>query len=404
MMCASYSQRSRAVAAALLAGCCDHVFDVGAIVDCVDSPPSFGWLFGKSNKPGPLPTLTADGHAAGQLAGQRRQGQRRDSRPAVTQSAVYAAASDGTLVRVDAASGRVVWRINAGQKIAAGPGADDAHVVVGTDKGDVLAFDADGKPAWTSHVSSEVIAPPTRRRRRRRSYSPATAASTASTSADGKTQVGQPADESAADDPQLRRRRDRARRRCSPARPAAACSPLDIITGQRRRGTRQSRRPKAPPSSSASPTSRACRYVDERQVCAVAYQGRVACFDIVRGTLHLVARSCRASLGLTGDAKHLYVTDDKGAVQALDKTSGASVWKQDALGGPQDRRPAARRRLCRRRRCRRLSASAGARRRRLRRPACHRWPARRRRNPMLLAGSALVASPTAATLYSVTAR
>src|SRR5258707_58221 len=82
-------------------------------------PPSFGWLFGTSNKPGPLPTLTAKvtpqlnwqvsvGKAAAGLA------------PAITPSAVYAAAADGTLIRVDAATGRQVWRINVGQKISAG--------------------------------------------------------------------------------------------------------------------------------------------------------------------------------------------------------------------------------------------------------------------------------------------
>ena len=80
-------------------------------------------------------------------------------------------------------------------------------------------------------------------------------------------------------------------------------------------------------------------FVDERQVCAVAYQGRVACFDIIRGDL-LWSRDLSSLAGLAGDERNLYVTDDKGSVHALDKTSGASVWKQDALterriGGPQ---------------------------------------------------------------------
>ena len=44
--------------------------------------------------------------------------------------------------------------------------------------------------------------------------------------------------------------------------------------------------------------------------------------------------------GLVVDARYLYVTDDKGAILALDKTTGASAWKQDKLaqrrpGGPQ---------------------------------------------------------------------
>jgi outer membrane protein assembly factor BamB len=44
--------------------------------------------------------------------------------------------------------------------------------------------------------------------------------------------------------------------------------------------------------------------------------------------------------GLAADSRYVYVTDDKGAIQALDKTTGASAWKQDKLaprkpGGPQ---------------------------------------------------------------------
>ena len=74
-------------------------------------------------------------------------------------------------------------------------------------------------------------------------------------------------------------------------------------------------------------------------MCAVAYQGRVACFDIIRGNL-LWSRDLSSLSGLAGDDKSFYVSDDKGAVHALDKTSGASIWKQEALaqrriGGPQ---------------------------------------------------------------------
>ena len=74
-------------------------------------------------------------------------------------------------------------------------------------------------------------------------------------------------------------------------------------------------------------------------MCAVAYQGRVACFDIERGTL-IWSRDLSSLTGLAGDERNIYVTDDKGSVHALDKSSGASVWKQDVLaprkiGGPQ---------------------------------------------------------------------
>jgi outer membrane protein assembly factor BamB len=44
--------------------------------------------------------------------------------------------------------------------------------------------------------------------------------------------------------------------------------------------------------------------------------------------------------GIAADNRYLYVTDDKGAVHALDKTTGSSIWKQDKLAlrqpsGPQ---------------------------------------------------------------------
>jgi outer membrane protein assembly factor BamB len=70
--------------------------------------------------------------------------------------------------------------------------------------------------------------------------------------------------------------------------------------------------------------------IDERQVCAAAYLGRVACFEVVRGTLTW-SRDFGSLGGLALDNRYLFLTDDKGAVQALDKTTGASVWKQDKL-------------------------------------------------------------------------
>jgi outer membrane protein assembly factor BamB len=79
--------------------------------------------------------------------------------------------------------------------------------------------------------------------------------------------------------------------------------------------------------------------LDGTQACAVAYQGRVACFDLLRGTLNW-SRDVSSLEGLAVDSRYVYVTDDKGAIQALDKTTGASAWKQDKLaqrkpGGPQ---------------------------------------------------------------------
>jgi outer membrane protein assembly factor BamB len=70
--------------------------------------------------------------------------------------------------------------------------------------------------------------------------------------------------------------------------------------------------------------------VEERQVCAVAFQGRIACFDLIRGEL-VWTRDVSSLSGIAIDNRFLFVADDTGAVHALDKVTGASAWKQDGL-------------------------------------------------------------------------
>jgi outer membrane protein assembly factor BamB len=70
--------------------------------------------------------------------------------------------------------------------------------------------------------------------------------------------------------------------------------------------------------------------VDDRRVCAAAFQGRVACFDLFRGTL-LWAKEVSSISGLTMDGRNIYVTDDKSVVVAYDKATGQEVWKQNKL-------------------------------------------------------------------------
>src|SRR5439155_26692685 len=63
--------------------------------------------------------------------------------------------------------------------------------------------------------------------------------------------------------------------------------------------------------------------IDERQICAVAFQGRIACFELLRGTLNWT-RDLSSLGGIAVDDRYLYVTDDHGAVHAPDKTPGSS--------------------------------------------------------------------------------
>ena len=75
-----------------------------------------------------------------------------------------------------------------------------------------------------------------------------------------------------------------------------------------------------------------------REVCAAAFQGRVACYDAQSGNQQW-AREASTLTGVSFDARYAYLSDDRGAVHAFDRTNGRSVWKQDRLAHRQLTQP-----------------------------------------------------------------
>lgn len=67
-------------------------------------------------------------------------------------------------------------------------------------------------------------------------------------------------------------------------------------------------------------------------VYAVAYQGRIAALDLTSGRL-LWTRDMSSHAGMTGDDRHLFITAADSTVYALDRHSGATLWKQEGLKG-----------------------------------------------------------------------
>ncbi len=256
--------------------------------------------------------------------------------PSATPDAIYAASAGGSIIRIDAATGKVDWRIDAGKRLSVGVGADPTLVVVGTDRGDVLAFTPDGKPLWTTAVTSEVLGPPrvaegivVVRSGDGRMFG--------LSGADGKTKwVYQQAT------PPLTVRNFAggvvSRGGLFIGTAGGKLLAVDLATGNIGwEGNVATPKGATELERIADVTS--LPVVEERQACAVAYQGRIACFDILRGNLNW-SRDLSSLAGIVTDARYLYVTDDRGAVHALDKATGASAWKQDKLaarrpGGPQ---------------------------------------------------------------------
>lgn len=246
--------------------------------------------------------------------------------PAVVGDSVYAAAKDGSIARFE--GGRQVWRISAGQPLSGGVGSDGKLVVVGTSKGDVLAFKAtDGTPAWQARTSSEVLAAPA-----------VSAGLVAVRSGDARIFGFDAADG----------KRRWVYQRSTPA--LALRSPVGVtLTGKAlyagfpggklvaialNNGAALWESAVAQPRG-ATELERIADVasepvVDGGSVCAVAYQGRVACFDADNGR-QLWAREISSVAGLAIGSRSLYVTDEKGAVHAFERSGGASLWKQDKL-------------------------------------------------------------------------
>jgi outer membrane protein assembly factor BamB len=209
-------------------------------------------------------------------------------------------------------------------------------VAIGTDKGDIVVYDADGKERWTTRVSSEVISPP-------RVVNNTVIAFSGDgriyglNAADGKTRwVHEAAN------PPLTVRNTAggvvSRGGIFVGTAGGRLLALDPETGSIGWDVAVST-PKGATELERIADITSLPIVDEREACAAAYQGRVACFDVVRGTLRW-SREISSLAGIAFDARNVYVTDDRGAVQALDRSNGASVWKQEAfaqrrIGGPQ---------------------------------------------------------------------
>ena len=243
--------------------------------------------------------------------------------PAVTADSVFVGAQDGTLARLELASGKTQWRINIGGIMTAGVGSDGNTVVVAGEKGSVLAFDGSGKQLWKAQVSSEVLS------------APAVGEGLVIVRSQDNRIVGFDA-ATGTRKWVVQRTAPALTLRAAPgilvappsayvALPGGKLLALALATG-------------APRWEAAVGDARGAteleRIIDTsgmpvmigREVCAVSYQGRAMCFDANTGTVAW-AKDLSSNVGLGADERFVFAADITGAVQALTRDGGASVWK-----------------------------------------------------------------------------
>jgi outer membrane protein assembly factor BamB len=247
--------------------------------------------------------------------------------PAVAGNSVFAASADGTIARFDGASGRAVWRINTDTRLTAGVGSDGTTVAVASEKGVLLAFDAEGKLRWKAQASSEILSAPavgqgivvvrsvdnrivaydaetgSRRWVVQRSSPPLTLRTAPGIAISGTTAYV--------------------------ALPGGRLLALALSNGGPRwevavgdpKGTTELER-----IADLSGTP----FVAGRDVCAVAYQGRVACFDATTGAARW-AKELSSDVGAAVDDRSVYAVDERGGITAFARDTGSGTWKNNKL-------------------------------------------------------------------------
>lgn len=248
--------------------------------------------------------------------------------PASDGSRLYAGSHDGKIVALDQTNGDVVWEVETELLLAAGPGVGDGLVVFGTSDGELLALNAEtGLQAWLVSVGSEVLAAPVVANDR-----------VLAVSADGRLSTVHSEDG----------REDWIIVQTLPALTLRGMSAPLAVNGVAIVGFDNGRLAaydiedgiRVWENELATPvgTSEIERLVDigvdfevfGNMVYAASVRGRAAAIFRANGN-DFWDENISSFSGIGVDSSHVYITNEFDAVIALNRQTGAEVWRQEAL-------------------------------------------------------------------------
>jgi outer membrane protein assembly factor BamB len=264
------------------------------------------------------------------LIWQQRVGESKIARFAVgyDDEAVYVADEKGQLTSLDPRTGEVDWTIKTKFRFSGGVGAGQKMVLVGTSKGEVLAYNSSGHALWTAQVSSEILSPP-------HVHSDIVIVRTVDARIYGLDAISGA--------------HKWVYQGATPPLTVRSVAGVTITQGAVFAGFAGGKmiamslfngnvgweaivsQPRGVTELERMTDITSSPVVDDQLVCAAAYQGRVGCFQIIDGA-QIWSRESSSDAGLTMDRDYVYVTEDNGVIAAYDKRSGASMWKQVKLG------------------------------------------------------------------------
>ena len=246
--------------------------------------------------------------------------------PALTADAVWVASADGTVRRLSRQTGREERKVELKERLAAGAGSDGSLVVVVSRDGEVIALDDNGRRRWSVPLKGEVIT------------APLVAQSVVVVrTVDGRI-VAMDRDGGSVRWTFQRTMPTLVLRQSSPmvlngdtvfvGMPGARVMALDLRIG-------------APRWETVIATPRGAteleRLVDiagspvlaSGEICAVAYQGKLACLRSDDGRI-VWTRDLASSSGVAVAGDTVVTVDGSDVIQAV-KPTGNALWKQDGF-------------------------------------------------------------------------
>ncbi len=252
-----------------------------------------------------------------------------DFAPVIDGSSVFAASQNGEVSKFELASGKVEWRIETGATLSGGVGAGENLVLVGTNKGMMLAFDQKtGKPLWKSRISGEILSAP-------RIYGGVVTVRSGDSRiygldvTDGKRKWVY---ERVTPTLSLRSSAGVAMDNQGIAFAGFAGGKLAAVNSANGKVLWEASvaQPKGTTEIERIADITSLPVIDGRFVYAAAFQGRVVGIDRASGQV-LWNRDISSYNGLDADGSIIYLTQSNGAIYALDYSSGKTFWRQGDL-------------------------------------------------------------------------
>ncbi len=248
--------------------------------------------------------------------------------PVVVDDAVYAAAPNGRVSKLDLGSGAVQWQSDAKMNLSAGVGSDGQITAVAASDGTVIAFDGQGVEKWRAKASSAVNIPPA-----------VGDGVVVVRSSDYRIQAfdaatGEPRWDVQRPGPSLALRTNMQmlvfQGMVISGLPNGRLMLIDAVDGSVRWEGAVSN------SQGATDLERIRDVVGTPQVqgpllCGAAYQGRIVCFDVSQGGRPVWEQPFSSHTGLAIDNLHVYAANRHDVVYAFNLADGQEAWKQAAL-------------------------------------------------------------------------